>query len=341
MERDRSENTKYRNESRNAYLRDVINHSMEDNINQKLRFGDVSTYKSLMKERLRDKTCEIKNIDIIDFIMISECSSDPNRINHYLNTLKKLFLIDFTKETKDLINCCLIRYKNGSSFLHILAKYESPVKDRKSSCLYLILECIKLGNFTKYDSKEIVNQKDNDGNTLLHIAVEKNLDFIDDLLELGADISIKNHQNKIPYDLIRYDKPFNENLIKRLKVNRFVSNNRNDKYFSLSRDYHNTHDRDRNFSRDRYDRHDRDRSLNRDRYDRHDRDRNFSRDRYDRHDRDRSLNRDRYDRHDRDRSLNRDRYDRHDRDRSLNRDPHNRNNRTMLNIPGPNTFRPG
>jgi ankyrin repeat protein len=69
--------------------------------------------------------------------------------------------------------------------------------------------------------KSNVNERDESGNTPLHYTIEKNNKEITELLLLnGADINIKNNDNKIPYDIASDDmKNFIKNIMDKLNKN--------------------------------------------------------------------------------------------------------------------------
>ncbi|KAI5963556.1 SWI6 [Candida pseudojiufengensis] len=87
--------------------------------------------------------------------------------------------------------------KSGKSILHHLA-LQSDKNESFKFYLIKILEYILLSNDKKLIEfkTNIINSKDDEGNTALHIAIEKeNKWLIKILLELGADVKITNKHN--------------------------------------------------------------------------------------------------------------------------------------------------
>ena len=70
-------------------------------------------------------------------------------------------------------------------------------KSRADGCLVLLLE---LAVNTK--NTDLLNEYDNDGNTILHyVCVSMNKDLVKYLVDYGANMNIKNKDRKLPIDL--------------------------------------------------------------------------------------------------------------------------------------------
>ena len=92
----------------------------------------------------------------------------------------------------------------NETVLHLVLKMQSDAGTREDyqHCLDLLLdpgdpECLR-------QMKKLVNKKDDRGNTALHYASQKwSEDTVRRLLELGANIGIKNYWDEIPITNIR------------------------------------------------------------------------------------------------------------------------------------------
>lgn len=64
-----------------------------------------------------------------------------------------------------------------------------------------------------YQQLIAINEKDDDGNTVLHIACSAgHVKIVDALLHAGANCSTKNHFGKAPHDCIKADDPRRQEL---------------------------------------------------------------------------------------------------------------------------------
>ncbi|MGI2257560.1 hypothetical protein ACRRVD_03390 [Candidatus Cardinium hertigii] len=211
----------YRIHNEQEILEKIFRCSREKYIKDRLINGNLNSYRSLVKDRLRGILFNIENSDIINFIFLHECREKLDNVNQYKCVIKRLFL-DCIKEKPRDIKYWLLNKYNGSYILHILFQYEK-IKKVEESCAYIILKLIDTGNFSENDKKIIVNQKDDDGNTLLHIAVEKNSCLINILQKLGADAYIKNKKIETSIDLIKNKESYYKKLVEKLEVNKFLS----------------------------------------------------------------------------------------------------------------------
>jgi len=88
--------------------------------------------------------------------------------------------------------------------LHLVLKMQSDfgLKENYEKCLYVLLDA---SNSHVYDQiKSLVNKKDDRSNTALHYATQKwSQNTVRKLLEIGANIGIKNYWEEIPISKIR------------------------------------------------------------------------------------------------------------------------------------------
>ena len=91
--------------------------------------------------------------------------------------------------------------KNGVSITQKTTVGRNPLlqaaKSRADGCLVLLLE---LAVNTK--NTDLLNEYDNDGNTILHyVCMSMNKDLVKYLVDYGANMNIKNKDGKLPIDL--------------------------------------------------------------------------------------------------------------------------------------------